>query len=90
MIKDTIKMIFSKNKILKKRDRSSSLADRDEEESPGPGTYLKRSTLTGPYWRFGRSTRDSSSFTLTPGPGAYEVFNGIGKWPGYVQKKPAV
>jgi hypothetical protein len=73
--------------IVGKSQKCVGNVEKDAEHSPGPGTYLKNSTLTGPYWRFGSSTRTSNSLPKVPGPGSYEVVNSFGKSPPYVHIK---
>jgi len=53
--------------------------------TPGPGTYIKNSTLSGPKWGFGSEKRGKHSSSLSPGPGTYEIGSLIGSTPSYVQ-----
>lgn len=53
--------------------------------TPGPGTYVKNSTLSGPKWGFGSEKRGKHSLSLSPGPGTYEIRSTIGSTPTYVQ-----
>jgi hypothetical protein len=55
--------------------------------TPGPGTYIKGSTLTGPKWGFGTEKRGKFNKSLSPGPGTYELRASIGSAPSYVQLK---
>ena len=58
-----------------------------EKVTPGPGTYKKGSTLTGPNWGFGSAKRGRHTSSLSPGPGSYEIRASIGSAPSYVQWK---
>jgi hypothetical protein len=45
----------------------------DGNPNPGPGTYLKKSTLSGPKWGFGSGPRVESKKDEVPGPGSYSL-----------------
>lgn len=47
--------------------------EKHSKDLPGPGSYPRPSTLTGPKWSFGSSNRSSEVPRQVPGPGAYEV-----------------
>ena len=52
---------------------------------PGPGSYQKPSTLGGPRWRFGNSTRNPLRSLAVPGPGSYEIRSTVGNSPSYLR-----
>ena len=57
--------------------RSQKNSETDTEKNnklvPGPGSYSKPTTLTGPKWGFGSSIRGQEKDVKAPGPGAYNV-----------------
>lgn len=71
--------------VVGRSSKQISNVDKSVESLPGPGTYSKPSTLAGPSWRFGSSTRTSYSVPRVPGPGTYEVNPSIGNMPSYVR-----
>jgi len=47
--------------------------ERNSKTIPGPGSYGKASTLSGPKWGFGSSPRAEEKKDRVPGPGAYNL-----------------
>jgi hypothetical protein len=52
--------------------------------NPGPGTYEKISTLSGPQWTFAGDKKKESSCMKVPGPGSYKTQIVFANYPNYV------
>ena len=71
--------------IVGKSEQRTISAGKDSVYLPGPGTYQKPSTLGGPKWRFGDSTRNALRSMAVPGPGSYEIKSTVGNSPSYLR-----
>jgi hypothetical protein len=51
---------------------------------PGPGSYDKKSSLSGPKWMFSKSQRGKETQRDSPGPGSYDIKSTIPDVPAYL------
>ena len=57
----------------KSEKKFESDVEKNNKNLPGPGSYSKPTTLTGPKWGFGSSLRAPEKEKIVPGPGAYNI-----------------
>lgn len=70
--------------IVGKEGKPFKSLNKDLLAVPGPGSYEKQSTLSGPQWTFSSDKRMASQKSKNPGPGSYKTQSVFANPPPYV------